>query len=1224
MRLRKTLSFLLALVIMTGAASSAAIDAFAAQAREAVGAYNNQNYLETQASAAYSEQNLGCKYSPQSTTFKIWSPDATAVMVKLYRTGSDSEEGAEVIGEYPMKKNSTTGVWSYSLSGDYKNLYYTYLVTCNGLKKETQDVYSKAVGVNGERSMIVDLDSTNPDGWDSDKHVVFRNAGEAVVWETHVRDFSISETSGVSDDNKGKYLAFTEGGTTCGGEGVTPTCIDYLVEQGINCVQLMPVFDFGGIDESSSAANRSDGYAPVNFNVPEGSYSTNPYDGNVRIKEFKQMVQALHDRGISVVMNVAYGYTASTDSCFTKTAPKYYYRMSSATAYSNGSGCGNETASDKKMFRKYMIESCKYWMLEYHIDGFCFDQMGLHDVTAMNEIRRALDESYEDSSGNKILMYGEPWTGGDTANSDPIYSRQGTGISRLNARVGAFGDQYRSAIIGDAYDNSKGFVQGNTSSTSANIVNGVKGNVYSTTSPKGPAQPILYADSHDGLIMWDKIVKSNGLSDYSGTNAALCKQMKEIYTLLLTSQGIPFMAAGSEFGRTKQGVGISLDSSDAVNAIDWSRAAQMSELANYYKGMLAIRRNFTPLHSSSIVTPSFQSSIGDVVAYTYSNNKSGEWGMLAVIVNGGKQSSTVTLPTSGWTIVALNDISAGLTSLGTVSGNTYNIPAKGCAVLVDSKSFNNLRVKEEFGNLTVKHTDNEGGVLKTQNIKYRKGSTYRTAPDADLLYDYELIETKGETVGTVDANGSYSVEYIYKSKETPSGYVNVTCTDEDGNSLITAQRTRLRPGESYSTYPLAIPGYELDTSKMPANAVGVFSETVDIEYVYKQISASQTTVHYKNVKNLSNLRCYAYYTDRAGKIIEPNGSRDKAMLMTNDSTMGSDWLISTVRVPFVYVIFHNNSDQDPEKTGYPCSDEVWIENGVSSFSTKIITSHIDLKTGRKIADDVVINTEKVRSIDTYTTSPLEGRTDYITPANAVGNYSVGTTNVVYYYTEGNNGDPTEPETTEPETTEPETTEPATTEPATTEPATTEPVIAPTEPTAATTESLTTDISIDVKTAKNKTIQKTYKAGRDFVIKYSNLGKVKPKYKTSRKNCVSVTKKGRITCRKKGKATVTVTLNKVKIKYKITVTSNPTIKVAGKKYSAKKVYVLTKRKTLKIKISGKAKSIKNSYSAINKKVAKVISKKTAKTVKVKALKKGKATITVKVNGVKTFKIKVKVI
>ena len=323
MKFKKTLALVLSVLMV---ASSAVIATSAASDNsEPVGAYDNQAYLETQAGNAYDEQNLGATYSPSSTTFKLWSPDATAVKVKLYKTGSDKESGAGVIGEYTMTKNNTTGVWSYTLSGDHKNQYYTYIVTAKGSTNETQDVYSKAVGVNGKRSMIVDLDSTDPDGWSSDNHVLLNSAQEAVVWEVHVRDFSIADNSGVSEDNKGGYLAFTEGGTKLNGDanGIS-TCVDYLVEQGINCVQLQPVYDFESVDEDAGASstNRNWGYDPMNYNVPEGSYSTNPYDGNVRIKEFKQMIQALHDRGISVVMDVVYNHTYATDgSCFTKSAP---------------------------------------------------------------------------------------------------------------------------------------------------------------------------------------------------------------------------------------------------------------------------------------------------------------------------------------------------------------------------------------------------------------------------------------------------------------------------------------------------------------------------------------------------------------------------------------------------------------------------------------------------------------------------------------------------------------------------------------------------------------------------------------------------------------------------------------------------------------------------------------------------------------------------------------
>ena len=311
MKFRKPLSLLLSAAMITGMASFAANAVVTNDSEVSAGSYYNASYLENYANSAYNEKGLGAVYSKASTTWKTWSPEASSVSVKLYKTGSDSEPGAGVIGTYLLTKNSTTGVWTSTLSGDYKNVYYTYLVTVNGSTKETQDVYSKAVGVNGNRSMVVDLDSTDPDGWNTDKHVLFDSASEAVVWEVHVRDFSASKTSGVSPENQGKYLAFADGGTTLNSDtsaNAVSTGIDYLVEQGINCVQLMPVYDFQSVDESiaSSSSNRNWGYDPQNYNVPEGSYSSDAYNGNTRITEFKQMVQALHDRGISVVMDVVY------------------------------------------------------------------------------------------------------------------------------------------------------------------------------------------------------------------------------------------------------------------------------------------------------------------------------------------------------------------------------------------------------------------------------------------------------------------------------------------------------------------------------------------------------------------------------------------------------------------------------------------------------------------------------------------------------------------------------------------------------------------------------------------------------------------------------------------------------------------------------------------------------------------------------------------------------
>ena len=1004
MKLRKPLSLLLSALMVAGSASFAAS---AASAPEAVG-YNNQTYLETQASSAYNEKNLGATYSKTSTTWKTWSPDASSVKVKLYATGSDGESGARVIGEHAMTKNATTGVWSLTLQGDYKNVYYTYIVNVKGKTNETQDVYSKATGVNGNRSMVVDLASTNPEGWSDDKHVLFNGAQEAVVWEIHVRDFSVSKNSGVSDDNKGKYLGFTEGGTKLNGSGSVSTCVDYLVEQGINCVQIMPAYDFQSVDETKGGSgNRNWGYDPQNYNVPEGSYSSNPYDGNVRIKEFKQMVQALHDRGISVVMDVVYNHTYASDgSCFSKTVPGYYYRMSGSNTYSNGSGCGNETASDKKMFRKYMIESVKYWAEEYHIDGFRFDLMGLHDVTTMNEIRSAVDgitaNMSSGKSGRQILLYGEAWTGGTTANPDAIYSWQGTGLSRLDSRVGAFGDRYRDALRGENTLSSKGFIQGNTTANTGNVVLGVQGKPYKATNPKSPAQAISYADCHDNYILWDKLSGSNGITNYTNTDSRIVAQTKMTMALLLTSQGIPFMTAGSEFGRSKKGDENSYNKPDNINEIDWSRTSTLSTLTNYYKGLLQIRKNYNPLKGSSFSNPTFTSNYGDVVGYTYSNSASGQWNKLAVLVNASASSThSINIGGSGWTVVANNN-SAGVKSLGT-AGSSYSIGPRSVAILVDTASFNNLKLNESFGTLTVKHVDQSGKVLKQSSAKYRAGSTYRAMPDTTILYDNRLIKTEGTTTGTVAANGSYNVTYTYSSTGVSSGMLTVKYVDQSGKEIKESNSTKMREGDTFSVPFTSIQGYQLDTDKYPANTQGTFSgKDTTITFTYKPLTNTSTIVHYYNSNNWSNVICYAY--NDAGEI---SGTWQTAPVMSNE---GSGWLKATVPASNALVIFHPKSGtgQEPAQLepGYPVSGEAWIQNKVVTYNTTIVTSHVDLNTGKKISSDVVENKTKVKSTDTYTTKPLSGRTDVVTPANASGTMAPGVVNVVYLY--GKADTPTQP------------------------------------------------------------------------------------------------------------------------------------------------------------------------------------------------------------------------
>jgi type I pullulanase len=648
----------------------------------------------------YSGTDLGANYTASATTFKVWAPSATKVQVKLYKTGSDEESGAGVIGTYDMTNDASTGVWSVVQSGDLNGVYYTYLVTVNGKTNETRDVYATAGGVNSKRSMVVDLDSTDPDGWSSDGHVLFDEQTDATVWEMSVRDFSLNSSSGVDSSIRGTYLGAAQRGTTLNGEGTVKTGIDYLVENNINCVQIMPMFDFGSVDETKGGQNW--GYDPMNYNVPEGSFSTNPYDGAVRIKELKTMIKALHDAGISVIMDVVYNHTYNTDdSAFENTVPGYYYRMN-GTKFLDGSGCGNVTASDKTMFRKYMVDSLKYWANEYHIDGFRFDLMGCHDITTMNTIRSELD-----TIDKRIITYGEPWMadwsgGNGIANSSAAIKDN---ASSLNARVGCFDDTSRSALKGDVNDSSKGFIQGSTSNDygvkagcMANIGT-MWGNTY-----KAPSQVVHYLSCHDNLTLWDKILKSNSSTDYNGTNATYLAENKLAAAFTFTSQGIAFTQAGEEFARSKNGDHNSYNAGDETNKLDWNRVTKYSNLVSYYKGLRQIRQVYSPFSDGSTTSTAasyFVDTTAGVVAYTMQNktaNASKEWGMTAVILNSTSSTQSVTLkasttlPSSWATIV--NGTSAGLKNLGTVTGSTISVPARSAMVLVDKASFDSANITE--------------------------------------------------------------------------------------------------------------------------------------------------------------------------------------------------------------------------------------------------------------------------------------------------------------------------------------------------------------------------------------------------------------------------------------------------------------------------------------------------------------------------------------------------
>lgn len=638
----------------------------------------------------YEGSDLGYTYTPECTTFKVWAPSAEQVLLKLYSTGSYHEAGAQVLGIKQMNFDPSTGVWSASVDENLDKIYYTYVIKTEKGTHETQDVYAKAVGVNSQRSMVLDLRSTDPEGWDTDKRVMPEKPNDAIIWEVHVRDFSSSDSSGVKKEHRGKFLAFTEKDTVIPFTAY-PTCVNYLKELGITHIQLNPVFDFGSVNEITGV-DYNWGYDPVNYNVPEGSYSTDPYHGEVRIREFKQMVKALHDEGIGVIMDVVYNHVYSTDhSPFELTVPGYYFRMQNGR-FLNASGCGNVTASDKVMFRKFMVDSLRYWAEEYHIDGFRFDLMACHDIDTMNLIRSELDKI-----DKRILMYGEPWTANDGENgiSGEDCSNKAN-AKKLSPRIGMFNDDMRHGIKGGSDDDSKGYIQGATHSA-YNVIAGLMGasSVTFGNWANEPSQCITYASAHDNLTLWDKILKSNWSTDYDTGDVLYIQQNMLAGVLIMMSLGIPFMLAGEEFARTKKGDHNSYKSADSVNSLNWTRSIIYKNLADYYKGLIKIRKAFSPLrdNTTKAVNDSYIVYNGKLISLTIRNDKEDEWQMLSVIVNNSDTAcqaqikSQYALPDQ-WYIIA--DAATASDQAITLYDESDPIPPRSAMILVDKKSYDKL------------------------------------------------------------------------------------------------------------------------------------------------------------------------------------------------------------------------------------------------------------------------------------------------------------------------------------------------------------------------------------------------------------------------------------------------------------------------------------------------------------------------------------------------------
>lgn len=881
-----------------------------------------QAYAANLDKSAYSGNDLGASYSKKATTFKVWSPNAASVRVNIFEHGSDNEGDAGSIMSRAMSLDKTTGVWSVTINGDLLNKYYTYSVTHGKTTKETADVYAKACGVNGQRSMVVDLSTTNPEGWKNDKHVLVQNQTDASVWEISVADFSSSESSGVSEANRGKYLAFTEEGTTVNGvQGASSTCIDYLKKLGVKYVQIMPFYDFGSVDESKNIMDQYNwGYDPVNYNCPEGSYSTNPKKGEVRIKECKQMIQALHNAGIGVIMDVVYNHTYTSDSWLQRTVPNYYYRMNNDGTFSNGSGCSNDTASEHLMFRKYMIDSVTYWASEYHIDGFRFDLMGLHDVTTMNSIRTALDNLYADGSGSQILMYGEAWDMATNCDEGTVLASQ-KNLKQLSDRIGAFDDTIRDAIKGSTGGTDGAFVQ--EGSCRANLKTGIAGQSDTTTGwANVPSQCVTYASCHDNLCLYDKLVGSVYGADgkYRKRYEDLVAMNKLSAAIVITSQGIPFSLGGEEFCRSKDGDENSYASSRKENMLDWENVDLYSDVIEYYRGLYKIRDAFAAFSDSTAATANSLTYLSDVpkgvMGYTINNTESGKWSQMCVIFNGSDSAQNVTAK-GDWVVLADNK-TAGLRNIKNVT-NSVKVEAHSAVIMVDTKSYDSAGIMDDEGAVVIDYYDNKTEkLIKSQTLTGELGTSYDVTNLASTL-NYDVKKTDGEIKGVFTDQVGHAKVYV-EEYDGEMSTVTVKFVDETNNTEIEDSfLVKNRKGEQYYTPDLpSIKNYKLVLDDLPTNGAGKLdSASKTVTYKYTRVTDDED----KTV-----CRVNAIYMDDSGKILDTKtitGVEGQAYSLSQNTYEEKD-LVSvpekangTFKSGEINVVFSYSSNPDPLKQMLP-------------------------------------------------------------------------------------------------------------------------------------------------------------------------------------------------------------------------------------------------------------------------------------------------------------------
>lgn len=608
-------------------------------------------------------------YTPEQTTFRLFAPDnAKTVKLRIYKAGHKGRPERTV-----KMERTAADTWTATVTGNLMGRFYTF----DTGRDECAGVFAKAVGVNGQRAAIIDMDKTDPAGWNDDRRPVVKSPADLVIYEMHHRDYSIDASSGIA--NGGKFLALTD-----------PKAIAHLKELGVNAVHILPSFDYASVDETRlSTPQYNWGYDPVNYNVPDGSYSTDPYKPETRIREFKQMVQALHKAGIRVILDVVYNHTFNIDgSNFQRTYPDYFYRKTADGKYSDGSGCGNETASERDMMRRFMVESVLYWIDEYHIDGFRFDLMGCHDIETMNAIRKAVDEV-----DPTIFIYGEGWSAGSCA-----LPKEQLGLkANMKAMPGiaAFSDELRDALRGPFSDDTKGAFLAGKPGEEESIKFGIAGAIehpqvdmskvnYSTEAwASQPTQMISYVSCHDDMCLTDRLRASiPGI-----TTDELIRLDMLAQTAVLTSQGVPFILSGEEMLRDKKGVHNSYNSPDSINRLDWNNMERYPQVMDYYKNLTRLRRNHPAfrLGSADLVRRhlEFLPTQPGLVAFRLKDYAGrDDWRNIIVILNAAKQQRKVAIPQGNYTIVC-HEGKIDENGLSTFSGSEATVSAQSALILHD-------------------------------------------------------------------------------------------------------------------------------------------------------------------------------------------------------------------------------------------------------------------------------------------------------------------------------------------------------------------------------------------------------------------------------------------------------------------------------------------------------------------------------------------------------------